>query len=198
MTTGSGPADSSPGTRTRASGQETRRRILAAADDLFSARGYEGVTVRDIAAAANADPALVIRYFKSKVDLFVRVRQRDLQLSPYPGESLTAANVTRALVAQSLAQGDRLFEIAAVGGPPATALVQDQIEQQLVRPITEAFGLAPAARAHIEAIAALVVGVSFLRSKMEAPGLRPLDADHLAELLTPAVQALLDAAPRRD
>jgi hypothetical protein len=32
---------------------------------------------------------------------------------------------------------------------------------------------------------------------MEAPGLRPLDAGQLTELLTPAVQALLDTAPRQ-
>ena len=41
--------------RSRASGQDTRRRILAAAGELFSARGYEDVTIRDIAAAADAD-----------------------------------------------------------------------------------------------------------------------------------------------
>jgi hypothetical protein len=71
-----------PVDRSRASGQETRRRILAAADDLFITRGYERVTIRDIAVAADADPALVIRYFGSKNDLFVLVRQPDLHLEP--------------------------------------------------------------------------------------------------------------------
>jgi hypothetical protein len=50
---------------------------------------------------------------------------------------------------------------------------------------------------HIEAIAALVVGAGFMRHRMEAPGLRPLDVGQLTELLTPAVQALLDTAPRQ-
>ena len=59
-----------------------------------------------------------------------------------------------------------------------------------MRPLMDAFGLAPAGRAHIEAIAALVVGAGFMRHRMEAPGLRPLDAGQLTELLTPAVQAL--------
>ena len=44
----------------------------------------------DIAAAAGADPALVIRYFKSKNDLFVLVRRPDLQLTAAPGQALTA------------------------------------------------------------------------------------------------------------
>jgi hypothetical protein len=42
-----------------------------------------------------------------------------------------------------------------------------------------------------------VVGAGFMRNRMEAPGLRPLDAGQLTELLTPAVQALLDTAPRQ-
>ena len=183
--------------RSRASGQDTRRRILAAAGELFSARGYEGVTIRDIAAAADADPALVIRYFTSKNDLFVLVRQPDLQLTPAPGQPLTAQNVTRALVELSLAQGTRLFDVTTVGRPEATELLRDQMEAKLVRPLMDAFGLAPAGRAHIEAIAALVVGAGFMRHRMEAPGLRPLDAGQLTELLTPAVQALLDTAPRQ-
>jgi AcrR family transcriptional regulator len=183
--------------RSRASGQDTRRRILAAAGELFSARGYEGVTIRDIAAAADADPALVIRYFKSKNDLFVLVRQPDLQLTPAPGQPLTAQNVTRALVELSLAQGTRLFDVTTVGRPEATELLRDQMETMLVQPLMDAFGLAPAGRVHIEAIAALVVGAGFMRHRMEAPGLRPLDAGQLTELLTPAVQALLDTAPRQ-
>jgi AcrR family transcriptional regulator len=183
--------------RSRASGQDTRRRILAAAGELFSARGYEDVTVRDIAAVADADPALVIRYFKSKNDLFVLVRQPDLQLAATPGQPLTAQNVTRALAELSLAQGARLFDVSAVGRPEATDLLQAQMETKLVRPLMDAFGLAPAGRVHIEAIAALVVGAGFMRYRMEAPGLRPLDAGQLTELLTPAVQALLDTAPRQ-
>jgi AcrR family transcriptional regulator len=183
--------------RSRASGQHTRRRILAAAGELFSARGYEDVTIRDIAVAADADPALVIRYFKSKNDLFVLVRQPDLQLTAAPGQALTAQNVTRALVELSVAQGTRLFDVTAVGGPEATGLIQGQMEVNLVRPLMDAFGLAPAGRVHIEAIAALVVGAGFMRHRMEAPGLRALDAGQLTRLLTPAVQALLDAAARQ-
>jgi AcrR family transcriptional regulator len=182
--------------RSRAGGQDTRRRILAAADGLFSARGYEDVTVRDIAAAADADPALVIRYFGSKIDLFLLVRQPDLHLERVPGQPLTAEIVTRALVELSLAQGARLFDVAAVGGPQAAKIIQAQIETQLVRPLIDAFGLAAAGHAHIEAIAALIAGVSFLWHRIEVPSLHQLDARQLTELLSPAVQALLDAAPR--
>ena len=80
-------AERRPVDRSPAAGQETRRRILAAAENLFSERGYEGVTIRDIAAAADADPALVIRYFQSKIDLFLMARRPDFQLKPAPGQT---------------------------------------------------------------------------------------------------------------
>lgn len=58
----------------------TRAAILAAAQKLFAAQGYERTTVRDIAAIAKIDPALVIRYFVSKDELFARVAVFDLKL----------------------------------------------------------------------------------------------------------------------
>src|SRR5207302_225902 len=86
-----------------------------------------------------AAAALVIRYFRSKNDLFVLVRQPDLQLTPAPGQPLTTQNVTRALVELSLAQGTRLFDVTTVGRPEATELLRDQMETMLVRPLMDAF-----------------------------------------------------------
>lgn len=58
----------------------TRAAILAAAQKLFAGRGYELTTVRDIAAIAEIDPALVIRYFGSKDELFARAAVFNLKL----------------------------------------------------------------------------------------------------------------------
>lgn len=48
----------------------TREAILAAARETFSARGYEGTKLRDVAAAAGVDVALLHYHFKSKDGLF--------------------------------------------------------------------------------------------------------------------------------
>ncbi|MEV4259778.1 helix-turn-helix domain-containing protein, partial [Spirillospora sp. NPDC049652] len=53
--------------------EATERRLLDAARDLFGEHGYDGVTVRMIAAAAGANVALVNRYFGSKAALFEHV-----------------------------------------------------------------------------------------------------------------------------
>src|SRR5260370_1771287 len=48
----------------------TRERILAAARSDFGKTGYEGTTIRGIAAQAKVDPALVMHYFNSKDGVF--------------------------------------------------------------------------------------------------------------------------------
>lgn len=47
-----------------------REAILAAAREQFADRGYDGATIRGIAAGAGVDPALVHHYYGSKADLF--------------------------------------------------------------------------------------------------------------------------------
>src|ERR1044072_1558901 len=63
-----------------AKSQRTRAAILQAAQELFATQGYERTTVRDVAARAAIDPAMVMRYFGSKEGLFARATAFDLQL----------------------------------------------------------------------------------------------------------------------
>ncbi len=61
---------------------DTPEAIRASAARLFAARGYAGVSVREIAKAAGVDPALVIRHFQSKEKLFLETMQLDLDHQP--------------------------------------------------------------------------------------------------------------------
>lgn len=49
----------------------SRDAIRSAAEQLFAGRGYAATSVRDIAASAGVDAALVIRHFGSKEQLFL-------------------------------------------------------------------------------------------------------------------------------
>lgn len=71
------PKRPGPGRRTgrRPGSDDTRGRILAAARAAFADRGFEGATVRDVAARAGVDPALVHHYFGTKQRLFVAAMQ---------------------------------------------------------------------------------------------------------------------------
>lgn len=58
----------------------TRAAILAAARTLFATNGFERTTVREIAERAAIDPAMLIRYFGSKDELFAQAAVFDLAI----------------------------------------------------------------------------------------------------------------------
>lgn len=66
-----------PQRRSQAERREAaRERILDAAEELFGKHGYYGVTLRDVAAQAEADTALLHYYFDGKAGLFDEVVAR--------------------------------------------------------------------------------------------------------------------------
>src|ERR1044072_7126675 len=64
----------------RRSSAETKAVILAAAKQRFAESGYERATIRAIAADANIDPSMVMRYFGNKDQLFAAAADFDLAL----------------------------------------------------------------------------------------------------------------------
>ena len=65
--------------------QPTRDRILAAAKRIFALEGFERTTVRAVAAKAQCNSALVIRYYGSKEGLFAAAATFDLELPNLTG-----------------------------------------------------------------------------------------------------------------
>ena len=49
---------------------EARAKILAAAEELFAARGFAGTSIRDIARSAGVNPAMIHYYFGNKEGLY--------------------------------------------------------------------------------------------------------------------------------
>jgi AcrR family transcriptional regulator len=61
--------------------QETRQRLLEAAERLFAERGFENVSVRDICSEAGANVAAVNYYFRDKWGLYLEVIQVNIAFS---------------------------------------------------------------------------------------------------------------------
>jgi AcrR family transcriptional regulator len=68
------------GRRPKGQGPDLRESILNAAEQLFSRHGFYGVTVRQVAAEAGVDTALIHYYFGSKRELFEAVFARRAQI----------------------------------------------------------------------------------------------------------------------
>src|SRR5690349_17960728 len=64
----------------RRSAAETKAVILAAAKERFAESGFERATIRAIAADANIDPSMVMRYFGNKDQLFAAAADFDLEI----------------------------------------------------------------------------------------------------------------------
>ena len=63
---------------------DTREAILAAAREAFAERGYDGASIRAIAAGAGVDPALVHHYFGTKEQLFLAAMQVPFDPAEHP------------------------------------------------------------------------------------------------------------------
>ncbi len=142
----------------------TRAAILAAARDQFGRLGYDCTALRDIAAAAGADVALIKRYFGGKEALFT--------------EALKAAFRSDFLAAWDPWSFPRDFATAMAGGPnedeartqsfqfllraatsPSTApLLNAAIQERFLEPIRQWLGEADAP-GRARALAAAVIGL---------------------------------------
>lgn len=64
--------------RSRDASETAKEKILEAATELFALRGVNGVGIRDIAAKAGMNHALIIRYFGSKDALVTEILHREI------------------------------------------------------------------------------------------------------------------------
>jgi len=96
-------AGQAPLTRRALAKQQTRQRLLLAAKQLVTERGYDAATVRDIAAAADLSTGAVFASFNDKADLFNEVILEDYaalldQMNAVAaGENSTAATLIKLL-----------------------------------------------------------------------------------------------------
>lgn len=106
---------------------ESSRRILAAAREEFAAHGYEGATIRAIAARAGVDPSLVMQHHGSKAALFTSV----IQWNDISSEDADAH--LRAVIDKRLAglppEMDALVR-SMLTVPEATAAMRDHLDER--------------------------------------------------------------------
>ena len=81
-------------------GEQTRRRLMDAAEELFAAQGYDNTSLRDVAGAAGIREPGIYNHFASKEALYERVLERALQpLLEVIGETLARGVSEQDLIA---------------------------------------------------------------------------------------------------
>jgi len=104
--------------------RDARNRILATADDLIRAHGYEQTTMRDIAAGAGLSYQTLYNYFPTKGDILFQLLVDQIEdlsgqyaqvLRTFDGDLLEALDDLARLVCTSLTRNDRsLWQTALV------------------------------------------------------------------------------------
>ena len=196
------PADDPPpqppgpgGVTRRRDAAATRRALLGAARERFARVGYEGTTLRDVAADVGVNLALIKRYFGSKEGLFKTALEGSPRfLADVPGDRAAfAAALSHQLSADAWPEfGEHpvLMLLRASGDEEVTALRRQALEGAAER-VLDALGPAPDGLLRAELLVALGVGVAVLRSAVGVQPLGDASADSLAVPLRDIVDALL-------
>jgi len=191
---GKGVGDSS---RSRRGSEATKAGILDAARERFGAEGYERATIRSIAADAGIDPALVMRYFGSKEQLFAAAANFDLQLpdiAAIPRKSIGAALVAHFLDRWENDDTLKALLRASVSNPVAAARLRAIFSTQLVPAMASLFADRATAATRAGLVASQMLGLATTRYLLRLPAVVALDRAALVSWLGPTIQRYLTAS----
>jgi AcrR family transcriptional regulator len=174
----------------------TRIAILNAAREQFAAEGYDRATIRAIAQDAGIDPALVIRYFGSKEELFAAAADFDLRvpdLTAVPRSRLGAALVGHFL--DRWEGDDRLKALlrASLSNPAAAERLRGIFATQLISAMAPLFPSRAIAAPRAGLVASQMLGLALTRYLLRLPPVTTLDRDALVQWLGPTIQRYLTA-----
>ncbi|MBK1789041.1 TetR/AcrR family transcriptional regulator [Prauserella cavernicola] len=178
----------------RPSGRSTRDEIHWAASQLFRERGFARTSVRDIAALAETNPALVIRHFGTKELLFLETMHLSLDDEPLldvPLESFGERFVEVLLSTEDDIKGVYLALVRGSNEPNIAARLDEVHHTAFVAPVRARLS-GPDADLRARLAAAVVGGLLYA---LWVVGDTHLAADHrelvvrygalLQEILTP-------------
>jgi AcrR family transcriptional regulator len=174
---------------------ETRADILAAARARFGAEGYERTTLRAVAGDVGVDPALVIRYFGSKQDLFAAAAEFTLDLPDLTG--VPPDGVADALLPAFFAvwEDDTTFVAllrAAMTSETAANTMRLVFATQVAPTLAAVTPDHPAERAGL--MGAFIIGLATTRYVLANPAVANLSHDDLIRWAAPVVRQLLTGA----
>lgn len=178
----------------------TRAEILAAARASFAELGYDGTSVRGVAAKAGVDPALVHRFFGSKDDLLVAA----LTVAMKPSE-----RIPELMEGEVSTLGERLFRYflsiweeppsrevligmlrSAATNEHAATLLREFISREVLARVAAPLGCKDA-ELRATLVGSQLVGLAMVRYIVRIDPLASASPETLAAALAPTLQRYL-------
>ena len=186
--------------RPRGGESDARERILAASVEEFGEHGYDGATVRGIAARAGVDSALVHHYFGTKADLFAEAVGAPMRpdvdipgLLAGPRDAL-GENIVRYVLdaweRPDVRKRGVVLLRSAVGNRLATPLLAGFLSRELIGRIAAQLDV-PDAELRASLVASQVAGILIARHVLKLPAVAAASVDELVERIGPNVQRYL-------
>lgn len=183
----------------------TRKAILDAARHVFASEGFDGATIRKVAAAAEVDPKLVHHYYGTKHDLFVAA----IELPADPAtviEQLVAGprrqlgeRLTRWFLAVMAdpSSGSRLEALVrtAATDPDGAVMLRQFLQAAILIPLAGRLDV-PDAELRVALAQSQLVGLLLARQIIGVDALRNAEHDALVAAVAPTVQRYLTGRVR--
>ena len=178
----------------RRSSTETKALILAAARERFAESGFERATIRAIAADANIDPSMVMRYFGNKDQLFAAAADFDLQIPDLSG--VDREQVGARLVAHFVDRWERdevmvVLLRSSTTNDDAAQRMKAIFATQLFPVVAGINPVRPERRAGL--IATQMLGLALCRYVLRLPPVIEMSRDEIVSWLGPTVQRYIEA-----
>jgi AcrR family transcriptional regulator len=175
----------------------TRAAIMRAAQARFAADGYHRATIRAIAADANIDPSMVMRYYGTKARLFASAVDIDLRLPDLA--AIPKGRLGEALVAHFLArwEGDPADDAllillrSAATDDAAAERMRTIFGQQLAPAINRIVADPAEASRRAGLVATQMLGLALCRQILRLPPVAALRPDTVVATVGPTIQRYL-------
>jgi AcrR family transcriptional regulator len=183
----------------RPGGPDTRAQVVAAARELFAARGFAGTSVRAVAGRAGVDPALVHHYFGSKDDLMLASLELPVDpralLAGVVGEGVAdaGAGIVRTLVTiwdDPGAQPALLGAARRMLEPGGEGMFRDVFVPTVLLPVGEGLGLDHAER-RMAFVASQLLGLVLVRYLIRLDPVASMPVDEVVATYGPTLQRYL-------
>jgi AcrR family transcriptional regulator len=176
----------------RRSSEQTKAVILAAARARFGSAGFQGATIRGIAADAGVDPAMVMRYYGSKDQLFAAAAEFDLRFPDVV--TMDRAQVGPTLVRHFLDRWEDdalviLLRSSATNGDAAQRM--QEIFRTQIQPLAARFVSDEESGARAGLIATQILGMALCRFVLRLPSVVEMSRDEIVEWIGPTIQRYL-------